>query len=108
MCMCVNEYIYNTEIVGHPQSQTVPVNGTASFTCSSSVKTNSRFIWTHNSRQIKEEIVAMGDNSTLTITRVKESDRGRYTCIVRSESLIAVSNFASLSTVKLGTIYYIQ
>jgi len=68
------------------------------------VKANSRFIWTHNGRQEKEEIVAMGDNSTLTFTRVKESDAGRYTCIVRSESLIAISNSAFLSTVKLGMI----
>ena len=100
--MCAIKILYITEIVGHPQSQTVPVNSTTSLTCSSSVKANSRFIWTHNGRQIKEDIVDMGHTSTLTLTKVKESDAGRYTCIVRSESLIAISKSAVLSTVKLG------
>jgi len=51
-----------------------------------------------------EDIITMGDTSTLTLTKVKESDAGRYTCIVRSESLIALSDSAFLSTYKLGMI----
>ena len=68
------------------------VNGSITFTCTSSVSTNVKFSWAHNGRPITRPNTqsTVGSISTLRITGIRNSDDGRYVCTVTS-GLVSVT-----------------
>ena len=87
------------EIVGHPQTQTVGINSTVRFTCTSSMSNDLIFSWTHNSRLLEQDNILKGDTSTIEIVGADKSNDGRYVCIVSSGSLMTLSNTATLTVI---------
>ena len=84
------------EIITDLQDEILPTNWTAKFTCTSSISTNVKFLWTHNGRSISGSSTT-GDTSILTITSVRKSDAGSYMCTVSSGSVSVMSNTATLT-----------
>ncbi|XP_065918141.1 receptor-type tyrosine-protein phosphatase S-like isoform X3 [Dysidea avara] len=87
------------KIVGHPQTQTVGINSTVRFTCTSSMSNDLIFSWTHNSRLLEQDNILKGDTSTIEIVGADKSNDGRYVCIVSSGSLMTLSNTATLTVI---------
>ena len=85
-----------TEIITHPQDESVPVNSRVNLTCTSSLSSNVIFSWTHNGRSISGSSTT-GDTSILTIISVRDIDAGSYVCTVSSGSLSVMSNTAILT-----------
>ena len=85
-----------TEIITHPQDESVPVNSRVNLKCTSSISSNVTFTWSHNGRSISGSSTT-GDTSILTINTVRDSDAGSYECTVSSGSLSVVSNTATLT-----------
>ena len=54
------------------------------------------FSWTHNSRLLEQDNILKGDTSTIEIVGADKNNDGRYVCIVRIGSLMALSNTATL------------
>ena len=84
------------EIITDPQDKILATNSTAKFTCTSSISSNVKFLWTHNGRSISGSSTT-GDTSILTITSVRKSDAGSYVCTVKSKSVSVMSNIATLT-----------
>ena len=84
------------EIITDPQDEILATNSTAKFTCTSSISSNVKFLWTHNGRSINGSSTT-GHTSILTITSVRKSDAGSYVCTVRSGSVSVMSNTATLT-----------
>ena len=89
-------FLILTEIITHPQNESVPLNSRVDLTCTSSISSNVTFSWTHNGTSISGSST-IGDTSILTITSVRDSDAGSYVCTVSSGSLSVVSNAAILT-----------
>ena len=55
------------------------------------------FSWSHASSDVTGQLTQSGGTSTLTIINVTSSDAGSYVCTVRSGSLSAMSNRATVT-----------
>ena len=87
-----------TEIITHPQDKLAALSSTVTLSCTSSLSSNVRFSWTHNSTSVRLSKVSTTDDTTiLTITSVRDSDAGSYVCTVTSGSLSVMSNTATLT-----------
>jgi hypothetical protein len=74
-----------------PQSQTVPVGGTAIFEVQAGPASIS-YQWTHN-----DQPVAGAVGPTLQISPVQQSDAGNYACIIENNCNSAQSDYAVLT-----------
>ena len=85
------------EIITHPQDTQVIFGSSVTLTCTSSLSFNVTFSWTHNGTVIKIQSKVNDNTSRLTINSVNYNDGGSYVCIVRSGSLSATSNTATIT-----------
>ena len=95
ICVC---YSHWTGITTRYSDREQNVNGSATFTCTSSVSTGVTFSWTRNGRTINRPTTqsTTGGTSTLTIDNIMNRDQGTYICTVMSGSLSVTSYIGAL------------
>ena len=85
------------------EDKVVPVGGTFTLTCVSSVSSNTMFSWTRNRMPVAGQTDSNGDTSTLTLTDVRMEDAGDYICTVIVGPLVVTSNPVNITAVIIGT-----
>ena len=86
------------------EDKVVPVGGTFTLTCVSSVSSNTMFSWTRNRMPVAGQTDSNGDTSTLTLTNVRMEDTGDYLCTVIVGPLVVTSNPVNITAVIIGTL----